>query len=265
MSKLTEKDFIDIRDEINNGRLSPTRIRKGLGVFMFFSLIVIGVPYMVVNASNTVIGWENLSVIWKAIFWLQAVLFLFQLILIFLASGKSNFTQIILSIAYVIYAYKMALDPFVMILMFAKNDGVYDQFYPLVLGAIILGFIIHFYFLRRTFRGLKAKRDKHNERKSASSLYMSVPIIFLLVSATGYIIKNDILGSNDNLFFLIVAFILLVALLIGAIEFVKGAYCVIRFPSFRVNPSSSPQKKTSLMLRMKLKTVDFLPIVFAFI
>ena len=68
---------------------------------------------------------------------------------------------------------------------------------------------------------------------------MSIPIIFLLVSAGGYIIKNDLLGSNDNLFFLIVAFILLVALLIGAIEFVKGAYCVIRFPSFRVNPPST--------------------------
>ncbi len=242
MSQLTENDFLDIKDEIRNGRLSPASIRVGLGVFMFFSLIVIGVSYVAVNASNTVIGWENLSVIWKAIFWLQAVLFLFQLILIFLISGKSNFTQIVLSIAYVIYTYKMALDPFIMILMFAKNDGVYDEFYPLVLGAIILGFIIHFYFLRRAFRGGKANRDKHNERKSGSSLYMSIPIIFLLVSATGYIIKNDVLGSNDNLFFLIVAFILLVALLIGVIEFVKGAYCVIRFPSFRVNPPSTKKK-----------------------
>ena len=242
MSQLTEKDFMDIKDEIRNGRLSPASIRVGLGVFMFFSLIVMGVSYVAVNASNTVIGWENLSVIWKAIFWLQAVLFLFQLILIFLISGKSNFTQIVLSIAYVIYTYKMALDPFIMILMFAKNDGVYDEFYPLVLGAIILGFIIHFYFLRRAFRGLKANRVKHNERKSGSSLYMSIPIIFLLVSATGYIIKNDVLGSNDNLFFLIVAFILLVALLIGVIEFVKGAYCVIRFSSFRVNPPSTKKK-----------------------
>ncbi len=38
MSKLAEKDFIDIRDEINNGRLSSRNMRKGLGIFMFFPL-----------------------------------------------------------------------------------------------------------------------------------------------------------------------------------------------------------------------------------
>lgn len=40
--------------------------------------------------------------------------------------------------------------------------------------------------------------------------------------------------------------LLYIALLIGAVEFVKAAYCVIRFPSFRVNPSNTSHlKKTN--------------------
>ncbi|MEI3604947.1 hypothetical protein SPD48_04525 [Pseudogracilibacillus sp. SE30717A] len=239
MAQLTEQDFLDVKDEIKDGRLSPDSIRFYLGVFMFFSALMVGIAFAVAASSSSVIGWENLSVFWQSVFWLQAILFIFQIVLIFLVRGKSNWEQILLNISFVLYTYKMALDPFVLLMMFAKNDGVYEKLYPLALGLAIIGFIIHFYFLRRAFRGLKANRDKHNERKSASSLYMSIPIIFLLVSVTGYIIKNDLLGSNDNLFFLIVAFILLVALLLGAIDFVKGAYCVIRFPSFRVNPPST--------------------------
>ncbi|MEI3614601.1 hypothetical protein [Pseudogracilibacillus sp. SO30301A] len=54
MSQLTEKDFLDVKDEIKEGRLSPGSIRVFLGAFMFFSLIMIGVSYMAANASNTV-------------------------------------------------------------------------------------------------------------------------------------------------------------------------------------------------------------------
>ena len=235
MAQLTEKDFLDIKDEIKDGRLSPDSIRFYLLVFMFFSGIMVGVAYMAVNASNTVIGWENLSTFWQTVFKLQAALFIFQLVLIFLVRGKSNRTQMFLNISYVLYTYKMALDPFIMTLMYAKDQGVYEAYAPLVLGIIIFGFIVHLYFIKREFTSLKEENEK--KKKSGSLiLYALLPILFLLVSVTGYIIKNDLLGDYDILFLLGVGFILLVAVMIGAVEFVLGAYCVVRFPSFRVNP-----------------------------
>ncbi len=235
MSKLTEKNFIDIRDEIKNGRLSPASIRGGLGVFMFFSLLAVGIAYMAANASNSVIGWENLSGFWKSVFILEAILFIIQLAIIILIHGKNNWTQIVLTISYVFYTYKMALDPFVAMSMFAKDRGVYEIFAPFI---IILGFLLHLFLVLRSFKGIKKERDKANEKRG-NQLYVFIPVLFLLVSVTGYIIKNDLLGENDVLAGMGIFTFLFIALLIGAVEFVKAAYCVIRFPSFRVNPPNT--------------------------
>lgn len=195
MSKLTEKDFLNIRDEIKNGRLSPARIRGGLGVFMFFSLLAVGIAYMAANASNSVIGWENLSSFWKSVFILEAVLFFFQLAIIIFIHGKSNWSQIVLNISYVFYTYKMALDPFLAMSMFAKDRGVYEIFAPLIILIIIMGFLLHLFLVWRSFKGIKEEKDKAN-KKIGNLLYVFIPVLFLLVSVTGYIIKNDLLGEK---------------------------------------------------------------------
>ena len=208
---------------------------------MFFSLIMIGVSYMAANASNTVIGWKSLSIFWQTVFWLQAALFLFQLILTFFVKGKSNFTQIILITGYVVYTYKMVLDPFVLMSMIAMDRGVYETFAPLFVIIIIVGFLLHLYLIQRSFKDLK-KENKRKKEKNGKILYAFIPILFLLVSITGYIIKNELLGENEVLFGTGVFTFLYIAVMIGAVEFVIGAYCVIRFPSFRVNPPSSKKK-----------------------
>ena len=87
-------------------------IRFGLGVFMVFSAIAIGVAYMGVAASNTTIGWDNLSNFWRTIFKLEAIMFIIQLFLIIFMKGKSNWSQIVLNISYVVYTHKLVLDPF---------------------------------------------------------------------------------------------------------------------------------------------------------
>ena len=244
MSQLTEKDFLDIKDEIRNGRLSPGSIRVFLGAFMFFSLIMVGIAYMGVAASNSVIGWEKLSIFWQTVFKLQAILFVFQLVLIFLVRGKNNWSQILLTISYVFYTYKMVLDPFVMTLIYTKDQGVYEVYAPLVILIIILGFLFHIFFIIHYFKDLKKgnKNKEARENKSNSKLIAFTPFLFLLVGITGYIIRNDLLGDTDILFFLAIDVFLLVAIMIGAVEFVMGAYCVIRFPSFRVNPPSTKKK-----------------------
>ncbi len=243
MVHLTKNDFLDIKDEIKEGRLSPDSIRFYLTAFMVFSGIAIGIAYMAANSYNSVIGWGNLSIFWKTIFWLEAALFLLQLILIFLVKGKSNWSQIVLNVCYVIYAYKMVLDPFVAMSMFAKNDGVYEAFAPVFVVIIIVGFLFHLYLIWRSFKDLKEKKNrKKKKKKKGNIMYALIPILFLLVSITGYIIKNELLGENDILFGTGIFTFLYIAVMIGAVEFVMGAYCVIRFPSFRVNPPSTKKK-----------------------
>ncbi|MEI3604946.1 hypothetical protein SPD48_04520 [Pseudogracilibacillus sp. SE30717A] len=164
----------------------------------FFSLLAMGIAYMAANASNSVIGWENLSGFWKSVFILEAILFIIQLAIIILIHGKNNWTQIVLTISYVFYTYKMALDPFVAMSMFAKDRGVYEIFAPLIIFIIILGFLLHLFLVWRSFKGIKKERDKANEKRG-NQLYVFIPVLFLLVSVTGYIIKNDLLGENDVL------------------------------------------------------------------
>lgn len=164
----------------------------------FFSLLAMGIAYMAANASNSVIGWENLSGFWKSVFILEAILFIIQLAIIILIHGKNNWTQIVLTISYVFYTYKMALDPFVAMSMFAKDRGVYEIFAPLIIFIIILGFLLHLFLVWRSFKGIKKERDKSNEKRG-NQLYVFIPVLFLLVSVTGYIIKNDLLGENDVL------------------------------------------------------------------
>ena len=250
MSLLTEKDFSDIKDEIANGRLSPDSIRFYILAFMIFSGIAVGVAYMAANSWNTVIGWENLSTFWQIIFKLQVVLFLYQLVLIFLVRGKSNWTQILLIISYVFYTYKMALDPFVAMSMFAMDRGEYETFAPILLIIIIVGFVFHLYLVIREFTSLKDEKVKKKIRKKKKQgsllLYAFFPILLMFVAITGYIVKNELLGDNGILFGVGIFTFLYIAVMIGAVEFVMAAYCVVRFPSFRVNPAPRkipPQRK----------------------
>ena len=242
MAQLTEKNFEDISDEIENGRLSPRSMRVGIGTFMFFSALAIGIAYAVAASGSSLIGWENLSVFWQTIFKVQAGLFIIQLAVIFLVRGKGHFTHILLSLSYVFFTYKMVLDIFITLSMFAMNDGVYENVAPIILIIIISGFIFHLYLVLRSFKKLKLEGEVSNNRqkKGGSKLIFTLfPMLFVLTSITGYIVKNELLGEYEMLFGLGICTFLFIAVLIGAVEFVKAAYCVIRFPSFRVNPPST--------------------------
>lgn len=239
MSQRKEQNFIQIKEDLKSGRISPGTIRSGLSIFLLVSGAFVGIAYAVVAASNSVIGWENLSVFWQMVFRLEVVMFIIQLLLIVFMKGKSNWSQIILNVSYIVYSYKLALDPFVMLLMFAKNDDVYNIYRSMTLIVIIVGIFIYIYLLRRSFRGYRAGSSEKQNKKSESIgkiVFILTPIFFLLTSITGYIIRNQLLGDMENLFLLVICTFVYIGMLIGTIEFVIGAYCVIRFPSFRVNP-----------------------------
>src|SRR5690625_1112143 len=240
MSKLTQEDFHYIKADLRHGRISPGTIRYGLGAFMVFSAFMVGIAYTVATASNTVIGWENLSNFWQTVFKIEAILFILQLILIIFVKGKHNWSQMVLNVSYVIYTYKMPLDPFVMISMFSMDRGEYEIYRLIILFIIIFGFTLQFYMIRRLFQKLQdgktENKQKKKEKKRRGYLLYITPFIFILTSITGYIISNELLGDMDLLLILGVVMLVFIGVLIGTIEFVIGAYCVIRFPSFRVNP-----------------------------
>ncbi len=224
-----------MKEDLKHGRISPDMIRFALCAFMVFSVIMVGIAYSTAAVNDLLIGWKNLSIFWKTVFKLEALLFIFQLILITFVKGKSNWSQILLNVSYVIYAYKMAIDPFVMVSMFALDAGEYEVYGPFILLIILLGFILHVYLIRRYFLkmaeeqlGSKQKTKEKNNRSNV--FYKLIPIFFLLSSMTGYIIRNDLLLDGDLIF------------IIGIVEFVIGAYCVIRFPSFRVNPPTEKNR-----------------------
>ena len=245
MKKLTEDDFQNVKEDLKHGRISPDMIRFGLGAFMLFSAIAVGVAYMGVAASNTTIGWGNLSVFWRTIFKLEAIMFIIQLILIIFMKGKSNWSQILLNVSYVVYTYKLVLDPFVAIAVFAMDRDEYEIYAPIILMIIILGLILELYLIRRLFKKLKTSEigeKKNEETKDRAYLVYMIPMFFLLTSITGYVISHGLLGEMDILAMIGICTLLLILILIGTIEFVIGAYCVIRFPSFRVNPPTEKNR-----------------------
>lgn len=128
MAQIKEKDFLYVKEDLENGRISPVIMRAGLITLFFVSGLFVGIAYAVANSSSILIGWENLSLFWRMIFILQGVLFLLQLILIFFIDGNSNWSQLTFNIGYVVYWYKFALDSFIMTSMFAMDAGVEGKF-----------------------------------------------------------------------------------------------------------------------------------------
>lgn len=171
MSRLTQEDFQDVKEDLKQGRISPVMIRYGLGAFMVFSVIMVGIAYSTTAANDSLIGWKDLSIFWKTVFKLEAFLFIFQLILITFVKGKSNWSQILLNVSYVVYAYKMAIDPFVMVSMFALDAGEYEVYGPFILLIILSGFILHVYLIRRYFLKMAEEqmgsKQKTKEKKIA--------------------------------------------------------------------------------------------------
>lgn len=234
MSKLTEQDFMYMKEELSHGRLSPGGMNIFLIGALIFSLITVGIGYFVVTADNTVIGWTNLSPFWQSVFKVQPMFIGLHILIILLSMMKNNIGQLILAIGMVLFSYKMVLDPFIMLSMFHINDGVYEDYAPIIIFIIGLGIVLHLFLVRKEFSDRKVEKQKKRPKQAKMSIYF-VGFLFFLVSVTGYAVSNNLFGDFESLFFLTVVSVVYFAVLIGAVEFVMGLYCLIRFPSFRMN------------------------------
>ena len=234
MGKLSEESFSAIKGELKDGRLTMSGMRVYLIGLLAFSGIMVGISLAVANANT--IGWDTLSTGWHWIYYVEAVLFGFHLLVLLLCWSNNAFSQKLLSIGMVLLTYKAALDPFLMVLMFSKDEGKYHLYLPIILIILVSGLIIHIVVLVKLINSLRPKkgheRKQHVEKDS--KFFILIPVILLLTALTTLVIKNGILGDYELVFGVFIVTIVYLGLLIGACEFVIAMYCIFRFPSFSI-------------------------------
>ena len=244
MTLLKEQDFRNIKETILDGRLNQSRILAFLIGNLVFTGGSIGIALLVANANT--IGWETLSDTWHFIFYAEAILFTIHFLLILLGFINSHVIHKFLIIMMVLFSYKLVIDPFIAMLMFAKDVDAYEIYLPPVISILVIGFLLHFVLVFKKFHDIRQVNNQNQAEKKSNVNWI---IIFFFVVLTGLLLNSGILGANDMTFGLLLFTALLIVMLIGAVEFVLAAYCVIRFPSFL----DSSSKKVQIQKKKKRK------------
>lgn len=245
MNHLSEKYFVGLKyiaeERLNNGGMYVFNI----GTFIY-SGATIGIPYLNIIKSDKwgTVGWNDLTPFIQNIFKVEGILIILQLFILLFCLMENNITQKILSISMVVYTYKMAFDPFISISYMSMDGGVYEYVKFYLGGIVILGLILHFIFLYHWVKNIKngeySINIRINQETNQKKKYGSFLVIFLIVIFSGVLMRR--LPEYGDIFFLVIAIVLLIILAYAICEFIIVAYCVFRFPSFSFNPP--PQKKS---------------------
>lgn len=245
MNNISEKYFSDFKGLIN------TRFNiKGMRRFIFGTFLVtcfmVGIPLLnIVNSEEwKTVGWGEISLFWQLVFYFELVLSFFQILIFLIFWKENNISQKVLSIAIIIYGYKMTIDPFVFISYAAMDRGVYENVKLYLIAILVLGLLLHLIFLSRWISKLKkgafSLNGHDSTKKSSNSLKILFPIIFAIVGFSFLLIRK--IPEFENVILIIGSIIILIGIGYAVCEFIIVAYCIFRFPSFAVNPPS--QKKS---------------------
>ena len=74
----------------------------------------------------------------------------------------------------VLLTYKAALDPFLMVLMFSKDEGNYHFYLPIILIILVSGLILHVVVLVKWINSLRPKtgmKERQLRKKVRSISY----------------------------------------------------------------------------------------------
>ena len=217
-----------------------------LGASLLCSIIFVGLALFVVNAGN--IGWEALSETWHFIFIAEGAILIIQLLLIMLFSLINRpamdklfaFTELLLS-------YKVAVVPFIPILMFAKDHGVYDIYLSVAQDILLIGFVMHIILL--CILVYFTLKDTENMSIARICLIWSTPVILAVLFIIRIIAVSDILYIGELGGLLISFTIVFVAVLIGNLPYaIEPVYIISESSLF--NPPS-PQKIYNKRLKKK--------------
>lgn len=135
--------------QIQKGRLTLENVRSLLIGLLLYSLFVVGFSYWGVHQDT--IGWNSLSEWWTIAFYLEAVLFALQILLILLSFINTGFMHKVVMLGAVLFLYKAALDPFMALFAYYKDRGIAEVYQYPVIFILILGAVIHVHALMVTF------------------------------------------------------------------------------------------------------------------
>lgn len=200
---------------LNNDRFSISIMKHNIFVLFLVSGFFVGLALIVANANT--IGWGNLSFIWRLIFYIEALLFALQIIILFICRKENIFSQKVLILGMILFLYKFSIDPFITISMFLMNDGVFEQYVIYLCGIIFVGMMLQIMILIR----MKKNISEQSNKKSSKKVFW-IPLLFLLVSLTGMLVKNG-MGGFENLFLISIATIIYIGVLIGVCEYIGAA------------------------------------------
>lgn len=235
LSRLNEKDFEDIKDELTNGYLSPNNTQPSLLIFFIVSGIFVGLASMVVFSSDTVIGWDGLSTFWRSVFIVETIIFSIQLLLIIFVRTINNTSQFILLVAYFIVTTKLPLDFFFAISMFFIDWEIYEKVKYLLLVIILFGFVIFFIALLVIIKRIKGESLKLFSNTKKQATFGAFSVLFPLTLFGGYIFRNNLLsGDMEGIAVVLIATIVYYLMMVLAVFPVLGIYCFIKYPSFRI-------------------------------
>lgn len=213
--------------------MSMPRMRNHLLILLVVSGFFVGLSFIVANANT--IGWDQLSFGWHMLYYIEAILFTIQILIILLCRANNPFNQKVLIVGTVVFLYKMALDPFLMMIMFFKDSGVYESYAFVFYMILIFGFLFHILVLLILINRLKKKNSNILKETNISKFKLSLPVLFFLVLLSGLLINKGILGNFELLFGVLIVTLIYLGTLVGVCEFIIATYCIFRFPSFSVN------------------------------
>ena len=202
------------------------------GASLLCSVLFIGMALFVVHAGN--IGWDTLSEAWHFIFYAEGILFIVSIGWIILTSlinhsameKLSAFLELLLS-------YKLAVDPFITLLMFAKDHGVYDYYLPVVHNILLVGFLMHI-LLVSLFIYSHIEKSKEISLRSIIKflLMMASPVILAILFLIKIIVGSEILYIGDLGDILLVVTGIFISVLIGNLLYAMEPYYIISESSF---------------------------------
>ncbi|MEK5522300.1 hypothetical protein B5V89_10255 [Heyndrickxia sporothermodurans] len=241
MNFFSEKNFAGLK------RIIGGRSNDFDDMYMFhlgtliYTIFVLGLPYYAVFNWNAV-GWSNFSSFWKGVAFSEGGLFVCQILLLLFCHKKNNINQKILSFSKVIYGYKIIIDPFVFISISAMDRGVFENIEAFLLTLFLLGILLHFVLLYRLIfyikKGMYSLSDKEI-KKEKGSLVLIIPIFLAMVVCSILLLTRY--ADFDIIFFLIAAIALFFYTGNAVCDYIMDAYCILRFPSFAVNPPPKQQ------------------------
>ena len=235
MRKLTEKHFSFEKEEVLNGRLSISNMKIYLLGVLVYSGAHLGFSFAAANANT--VGWDTLSSIWHLIFYIEAFLLAFLLLILIFCWKITNFNQKILSVAVVLFTYNTGLIQYFSMVMLSKDRGMYESYITLIIFILISGLIIHIVALKQWIKNLGSRNLEAKPKRRISKTGSIIPMIFLLVIIAGIIVRNGLLDEYELMFGMFIFTVVYFGMLIGVCEFIIVCYCIFRFPSFSVNAS----------------------------